>query len=226
MKRNDTVTVVISTRVKDENYISHVKKMFSHPKNQYLIYENDNKYSLSELYNKGLSESENDIVIFMHDDLIINSKNLTPKIIKMFEKNEDFGIIGIAGTDKLTSGTWWENKENLSGIVNHITDKGKEYTSFFSKQQYIDNPKEVIVVDGLFVMVNKRRIKHTFNEQFKSFHFYDLPICVENYLDGVKVGVTTKFKITHKSPGPLSKDWQRNKLLFEALYEKNFPITC
>ncbi len=84
--------------------------------------------------------------------------------------------------------------------------------------------KEVVVIDGLFMCIHKGRIKHNFNEQFEGFHFYDLPICLENYLDGVKIGVTTKIKLTHKSIGVTNKKWEKNKLLFEALYEKKLPI--
>jgi hypothetical protein len=47
---------------------------------------------------------------------------------------------------------------------------------------------------------------------------------VENHLDGVKVGVTTKIMVTHKSIGMVNKQWEKNKLFFEALYEKHFPL--
>jgi hypothetical protein len=74
------------------------------------------------------------------------------------------------------------------------------------------------------MMINKQRIKHKFNEEFLGFHFYDLPICIENHMDGVKIGVTTKIRLTQKSIGIVNKQWEKNKLFFEALYEKNFPL--
>jgi hypothetical protein len=43
-------------------------------------------------------------------------------------------------------------------------------------------------------------------------------------MDGVKIGVTTKIRLTHKSIGMVNKQWEKNKLFFEALYEKNFPL--
>lgn len=223
MDKKEVISVVISTRKRDDKYVNEIKKILSHPKSEVLIYENDNQYSLPELYNKGLEESKNDIVVFIHDDLIINEKNLTPKIVKLFDKNPEFGIIGIAGTDKLTTGKWWENRENMFGVVGHIQDN-KRHVNKYSKQTFPDVPKEVVIVDGLFMMVHKKRLKHTFNEEFKGFHFYDLPICVENFLDGVKIGVTTKFHVTHKSIGEVDKKWEKDKYLFEALYEKNFPL--
>jgi hypothetical protein len=222
-KNNEPVSVVISTRKIDDEYLKHVEKMFSHPKTEILIYENDGVNSLPEIYNIGLNDSKYDIVVFIHDDLILETKNITPKVIRLFEKNPDYGIIGIAGTDNLISGMWWQDKSSMYGIVGH-EHEGKRHVNHYSKGDYSENLKQVIVVDGLFMMVHKKRIKHTFNQQFEGFHFYDLPICIENHLDGVKIGVTTKIKVTHKSIGMVNKKWEKNKLLFEALYEKNFPV--
>lgn len=223
-KTNTPVTVVISTRKIDEVYLKHVSKMFSHPKTQILMYENDGDKSLTQIYNIGLKESQNDIVIFMHDDLILETPNITPKIVKLFDKHSDYGIIGIAGTDKLTSGRWWDNRDNMYGVVGHIHE-GRRHVNHYSKGVYNDVLKDVVVVDGLFFMVHKGRIKKEFNEQFEGFHFYDITFCVENFLEGVKVGLTTKINLTHKSVGATNKKWEKNKLFFEALYDKQLPLT-
>jgi hypothetical protein len=222
-KYNRPISVVISTRKIDDSYLKHVEKMFSHPKTEVNIYENDGVNSLSEIYNIGLKESKNDIVVFMHDDLILETTNITPKVVRIFEENPEYGIIGLAGTDNLMSGMWWQDRTSMYGVVGH-EHEGKRHVNHYSKQSFGDKPKEVVIVDGLFIMVHKDRIKHTFNEEFKGFHFYDLPFCVENHMDGVKVGVTTKIMVTHKSIGMVNKQWEKNKLFFEALYEKHLPL--
>jgi len=222
-KNNLPISVVISTRKINEEYVKHVEKMFSHPKTQILIYENDGSFTLPQIYHNGLKDSLNDIVVFMHDDLILETSNMTPKINKLFEDNTDYGIIGVAGTDNLISGMWWEDRNSMYGIVGH-EHEGKRHVNRYSKNEYNEKLKEVVVIDGLFMMIHKKRIKHGFNESFEGFHFYDLPICVENYLEGIKIGVTTKIRITHKSIGMVNKQWEKNKLFFEALYEKNFPL--
>jgi len=223
-KNNGPISVVISTRKIDDEYVKHVERMFSHPKTEILVYENDGEMSLTQVYNKGLKESVNDIVVFMHDDLILETSNMTPKIVKLFEKHPEYGIIGIAGTDKLTSGMWWQNRENMFGVVGHINE-GKRHVNHYSKGVFNDVLKDVVIVDGLFFMVRKSLIKKEFNEQFEGFHFYDISFCVENYLEGVKIGLTTKFGVTHKSIGMTNKQWEKNKLLFEALFEKRLPLT-
>lgn len=223
-KNNEVVTVVISTRKIDDVYLKHVEKMFSHPKTEILIYENDGVNSLTEIYNIGLKEAKNDIIVFMHDDLILETANITPKIVKLFEKHKDYGIIGVAGTNKLTSGRWWDNRENMFGVVGHIHE-GKRHVNHYSKGSFVDVLKRVVVVDGLFFMVDRRRLKKQFNEDFKGFHFYDISFCYENFKEGVKIGVTTKISLTHKSVGMVNKQWEKNKLFFEAMYEKELPAT-
>jgi len=223
-KINEPISVVISTRKIDDNYLKHVEKMFSHPKTEVNIYENDGVSSLTEIYNIGLKESKNEIVVFMHDDLILETSNMTPKIVKLFEKHPEYGIIGIAGTDKLTSGRWWDNRENMFGVVGHIHE-GKRHVNHYSKGVFNDVLKDVVVVDGLFFAVHKGRIKKGFNEQFEGFHFYDISFCIENFLEGVKIGLTTKLGVTHKSIGMVNKQWEKNKLFFEALFEKQLPLT-
>jgi glycosyltransferase involved in cell wall biosynthesis len=219
----NTITVVCSTRSIDETYVQHVKKFFSHPKNEYIFIENNGEKSLTQVYNEGLNSSTNDVVVFIHDDLEFETKNLTPKIIKMFDRNPDYGIIGLAGTDNLISGQWWQNRDSMKGQVGHINGN-KRYVSKYS-ESFGELIKEVVIIDGLFMMIHKKRIKHQFDDQFEGFHFYDLPICLLNHLDGVKVGVTTKIKLFHKSIGMTDKKWLKNKLFFEALYEKYLPLT-
>ena len=222
-KNNNPVSVVISTRKIDDVYVKHVEKMFSHPKTEILFYENEGEYSLTQLYNVGMRDSVNDIVVFMHDDLILETPNMTPKIVKLFEKHSEYGIIGVAGTDKLTSGRWCDNKDNMYGVVGHIHE-GKRHVNHYSKGVFNDVLKDVVIVDGLFFMVHKGRIKKGFDEQFEGFHFYDISFCVENFLEGVKIGLTTKIGLTHKSIGMTNKKWEKNKLFFEALYDKKLPL--
>lgn len=220
---NNTITVVVSTRQKDENTYQHIKKSLSHPKSEILMYENDGKMSLPEVYNKGLQESKNDIILFMHDDIIINSTNLTHKIIKLFEKFPDYGIIGVAGTTDLVNGRWWEIRQSMHGKVSHTRD-GKTWTNKYSKESYVDTLKDVVTVDGLFFMVHKQRIKKDFDTDFKGFHFYDIPFCITNFKEGVKIGVTTKFDITHKSIGETNEQWEENKKQFEEKFKDLLPL--
>lgn len=221
--RNSSLSVVISTKKSENVNLKHLKDKFVHPKTEFLIYENNNQYSLSEIYNKGLLESKNDVIVFMHDDIMIETPTITKKILKLFENNSDYGIIGLAGTDELVSGMWWEKREKMYGQVKH-QHEGKTWKNTYS-EGFGDNLKEVVCVDGLFFAVHKKRISEGFDEEFKGFHFYDIPFCILNFMKGVKIGVTTKIMVIHKSIGMVDKKWEKNKLFFEAKYGNNLPLT-
>jgi len=109
----------------------------------------------------------------------------------------------------------------MIGIVNHESD-GKKWVSKYS-EDLNNRIKETVIVDGLFIAISKKRIKHNFVEDFKGFHFYDIPFCFQNHIDGVKVGVITNIRITHKSIGQTNQQWEDNKLLFAEKYKENLP---
>ena len=63
------------------------------------------------------------------------------------------------------------NLFNISVILPLHSSKIRDFDEFFKKaitsittQKVL--PKEVVIVDGLFIMVHKGRIKHKFNEEF------------------------------------------------------------
>jgi glycosyltransferase involved in cell wall biosynthesis len=110
----------------------------------------------------------------------------------------------------------------MCGIVNHES-QGKKWESKYSSS--LGNEiREVCLVDGVFIAVHKKRIKKNFVEDFQGFHFYDIPFCVENYLQGVKVGVCTNIRITHKSIGQTNQQWEDNRVLFTQKYAEQLPI--
>jgi hypothetical protein len=223
-KNNYPVSVVISTRKIDDEYLKHVSKMFSHPKTEILVYENEGEYSLPQLYNVGLRDSQYDDVVFMHDDLTIETVNVTKKITRLFDNNPEFGIIGIAGTNNLISGMWWQDRASMFGQVKH-EHLGKIHRNSYSGLLGEDL-KKVVIVDGLFFAVRKSRIANGFDEGFPGFHFYDIPFCVSNYLAGVKIGVTTKITVVHKSIGMVNEQWKQNKELFETKFGAHLPLVA
>ena len=83
---------------------------------------------------------------------------------------------------------------------------------------------DVVLVDGLFIVVNKNKIKHNFDETIKGFHFYDLGFCLPNFIDGVKIGVMFDVRVTHLSIGQTNQQWEDNRIEFSKRYENVLPI--
>jgi hypothetical protein len=218
---SELITVGYSTRKTNPEFTEYLKKSSGFKKINVIEKVNDGQKSLSQVYNEILNESATDILVFCHDDIYFESTGWYNKIVKHFEKS-DYGILGVAGTTSLTdSGRWWDEKNKMVGIVNH-EHEGKKWESKYS-ESFENGICETLIVDGLFFAVNKKRIKKNFDESFKGFHFYDVSFSFSNHLEGVKVGVITNIRITHKSIGMTNEEWERNRIQFAEKYKLNLP---
>jgi hypothetical protein len=220
-EKHNTISVVFSTREVKRDYVKELEYSCGMRKPEIIPIENKGEISLSKAYNMGLEYSKNDMVVFVHDDVKFVTDNWGRKLSKHFSRNPEYGIIGVAGTDSLVSGMWWEDRIHMHGIVNH-TENGRVWTSRFSQDQG-NKLKEMIVLDGVFFAIDKTKIIHKFDEEFKGFHLYDLGFIFPNYLAGVKVGVCTDIRLTHMSVGRTNKMWEENKKQFEEKYKDHLP---
>ena len=216
------LTVAYSTREHKPEFIEYLKKSSGFKKIEVIEKVNNGEKSLAQVYNEVLTESKTDIIVFCHDDIYFDTNSWYHKLMKHFEKS-DFGIIGMAGTTSMPkSGMWWEDRKKMVGIVNH-ENNGKKWESKYS-ESFNNSICQTIIVDGLFIAVDRKKLKKNFNEDFKGFHFYDIPFCFENHLEGVKIGVITNIRITHKSIGQTNQQWEENRKIFESKYKDNLPI--
>jgi len=217
------ISIICSTKKPNEDYKKHILETCGVINSEFLFYKNENEYSLTDVYNKGLKESKYDIVVFLHDDIIIKTNNWGNKLLKHYKRNVEYGILGVAGSKSLpTSGKWWENKKTMYGQVYH-TDKGNTWLSKYS-DDLGNKITDVVVVDGVFFSVNKKVIKKEFNADIKGFHFYDIDFCFNNYINDIKVGVHYDIKINHMSIGITNNEWEENRKQFSDTYKDSLPI--
>jgi GT2 family glycosyltransferase len=220
------ITIVYSTH-KDQDYNNkfrqHLLQTVDVKNVNILEYQNNNEYSLAEIYNKGLKESTTDIVVFCHNDIKLE-KGWGKKLLNDFFNNPEFGIIGKAGSSYMSeSGVYWERMwQTMAGQVYHHPPGSKKFLSQYSPKT--PNIIEVSTIDGLFIAIDKTKIKHTFDETIGKFHFYDHGFCVPNYIDGVKIGVTSSFEITHESVGRPDQEFFESKDIFVEKYKDYLPI--
>jgi glycosyltransferase involved in cell wall biosynthesis len=216
------ITVGYSTREHNPKFIEYLKKSSGFKKIEVIEKINNGEKSLSQVYNEILEESKTDIVVLCHDDIYFDTTSWYYKLKTHFE-NTDYGILGVAGTTEMpSSGQWWETRRKMIGIVNHESG-GKKWTSKYS-EDLGKSIRETVIVDGLFIALSKSRIKHKFDEEFKGFHFYDIGFCFKNQIEGVKVGVISNIRITHKSIGQTNEQWEENKNLFAKKYSEILPV--
>lgn len=164
----------------------------------------NNKDGLCQVYNR-YCDDQYDIVIFAHDDITIDSVNFLSRIEKSLETYDVVGVAGGGNPQSIkslnTQHMLWHlmtQKHEQSGIVFHPhAPYNCDVPSVFGPR-----PKEVILLDGLFLAVNAKKVfpKVKFDDNLKGFHHYDIKFCLDCYNNGFKLG-TTNINITHQSPG-------------------------
>lgn len=222
------ITIIYSTH-KDSKFNDSFKKHLLESigiKSNYvqiLEYQNNNQYTLSEIYNRGISESINNIIVCCHNDIKLE-KNWGKKLLKDFENNPNYAIIGKAGSCYFPeSGIYWEklNQTMVGQVWHHPEGKNKWLSRYSSKFEFLI---PVVTIDGLFISFDKTKIIHKFDETIGKFHFYDHCFCIPNFLDGVKIGVTSSFEITHQSVGQPSEEFYITKDKFVEKYKTKLPL--
>jgi len=220
------ITIIYSTH-KDKEYNDkfndHLVLTSGLQSVQILPYVNHNEYSLSEVYNKGIKDAKYDIVVCCHNDIKLEN-NWGKKLLEDFSNNPDFGIIGKAGSCYFPeSGIYWERMgQTMVGQVYHHPEGQKKWLNTYSAKLPYLIP--VVTIDGLFISFDKTKINHHFDESYGKFHFYDHGFCLPNYLDGIKIGVTSSFEITHQSIGQPNFEFFESKEKFLEKWGGFLPL--
>jgi len=216
------ITVICSSQHNLNKFEKHIRKTSGIGKElEFIGYENNGEFSLSEIYSKGLEVAKYNNIVFLHDDITLESKDWGKKLLKHFDTS-DYGILGLAGTTGLTdSGRWWDQLNLLLGVVNH-EHEGKSWTTKYSSS-FGNRILQALVVDGLFFAVRKDRLKYDFNTDVRGFHFYDVDFTFGNHVNGCKVGVIFDVRVTHKSIGETNEAWEENRKLFVEKWLHKLP---
>ncbi|GAB2497053.1 glycosyltransferase [Algoriphagus taiwanensis] len=141
-----------------------------------------NQFSIFKGYNLGAKQAQNNILLFVHEDIIFHSKNWGKLLINYFETLSNPGVLGVAGCSYLpiSPSDWWVGNRTylhtnfLSNDKNGVIGEGKHMI-------YGDQvPCPVFGLDGMFLAMKKTVWEEfPFDESLKGFHGYDTSICYQ-----------------------------------------------
>lgn len=223
---NKIAVVVCSKKTTDENkgFVEHIKETCGCDTHVYMIHNPDG-VSLSKIYADMLvnKEIDSDIIVFIHDDIEFLKKGWGAEVLRLFNENKDYGIIGVAGSAQFDeSGAWW-NYDKKYGQVLHRAE-GKSWLTAFSPLLTKDL-QDVVVIDGLFMAVHKVRVSENFSRDLAGFDFYDIYFCLANFFaKKCKIGVTTNIRVAHNSIGKLKDSWYQNREIINNEFGNKFPV--
>jgi hypothetical protein len=217
------ITIGYSTRQANPKFSEYLKQSSGLKNVQVIEKVNNGEKSLSQVYNEIIDESTNDILVLCHDDIYFDTNRWGKRLLRSFEKHSEYGILGVAGSTIMPkSGQWWEDRSKMFGVVNH-EHEGKKWVSRYSQNEEHE-VKQTVIVDGLFISLNKNKIKKKFDETVEGFHFYDVQFTFQNHIEDVKVGVIFNVRITHKSIGMTNEKWENNRQIFANKYKDILPL--
>lgn len=223
---NKIAVVVCSKKTSDENkgFVEHIKETCGCDTHVYMIHNPDG-VSLSKIYADMLvnKEIDSDIIVFIHDDIEFLKKGWGAEVLRLFNDHEDYGIIGVAGSAQFDErGAWW-NYDKKYGQVLHRAE-GKSWLTAFSPLLTKDL-EDVVVIDGLFMAIHKKRISENFSRDLDGFDMYDIWFCLSNYFaKKCKIGVTTNIRLAHNSVGKLKDTWYKNREIINNTFGNKFPV--
>jgi len=218
------ITFVTATRenVTDVAAFAH-KHVPDANKYGYYIFPN-NAISLSKCYNDFIRFQLNkaypgDILVFMHDDVIIEDSDFE---FKLKEAMCTFDIVGLAGTNhfQISEYSMWHHcpPSARSGAVTHPAyvnptenDEIRHYldTPQVGVASFGPMPQECVVLDGLFLAVDINTVLLSGGIRFDkelNWHFYDLDFCLTAHEEEALSIGTWPIHARHISPGLRSFD--------------------
>jgi GT2 family glycosyltransferase len=213
------ISIIICSRtatISDE-LTQNIDQTIGIPYELVIIDNSDNLFSIFSAYNEGVKRSKNEVLCFMHDDIIFKTNDWGMKVMNRFNSPK-LGAIGVAGSPyyAILPGAWWSGGYICQSIY------GEQELAY---QPIQDNALPVVVLDGLWFCVRKSLFNTIrFDDTtFSGFHYYDMDISLQIQQKGYELLSVYDISIQHSS-GKLDTIWLTNALLLQKKWENKLPI--
>jgi hypothetical protein len=193
-----------------------------------LVWDNrEAKKGLCEVYNMLAAKAVYPYLCFVHEDIIMSSRQWGSRLINTFEQNESLGLIGISGSkykSKTLSGTATGMLEYDYLEILHRNAK-QENIELFSNPSGSDL-EHTVTLDGVFLITRKTVWQEIpFDEKMlKGFHLYDLDFSFR-VQQKHRISVLYDMGLTHLTEGGSFGDqWLDDTIRWHQKYKKDLPV--
>lgn len=169
--------------------------------------------SMTKGYNEAMNASDAKYKVYLHQDVFITERNFIQKMIHVFKKDSQIGMMGMIGSPRLPKdGIMWHGKR--CGDFYRLDEVADEEQEIEKIKKGI---REVEAVDG-YLMITQYDIPWR-EDIFTGWDFYDISQCLEFRRAGFKVVVPAQnpaWAIHDCGPQKLwNYEKERKKLLSE-----------
>lgn len=132
-------------------------------------------------YNEAISNTDAKYKVYLHQDTYILNNNFIYDILRIFNKDKNIGMIGVAGAKTIpANGIWWESNQRYGKVYERHTNKVELLAFNDAAAEYVD----VKAIDGL-IMITQYDIRWR-EEIFDGWDFYDVSQSIEFSIAGYK----------------------------------------
>lgn len=144
----------------------------------------EDAFSMTSGYNEGMKASDAVYKIYLHQDVRIINRHFLEDILEIFHTDENIGMIGMVGTEKMAiDGMMWHNYR--LGALYGETSIEKSYGDY--KFSLEDGIYDVEAIDG-FLMVTRKDLSWR-EDLFDGWDFYDVSQSFEMKRAGYRIVV-------------------------------------
>ena len=168
---------------------------------------------ICEGYNRGVSLSRGDIIVFSHDDIEIHCENFRARLLGHMEHCD---LLGIAGTNRLCAGSWLS--AGAPYVFGQVIHSRTDINAF--RALVYSAPKRLILnmqaLDGVLLCC-KRQVaqKVPFDQDtFPGYHMYDLDFTFRAYLAGYRLAVACDLDVVHSAVSRYDQAWENEEAVF------------
>ncbi len=138
------------------------------------VIKNEKNLGVPEAFNLGLRIAKSEYVVVMHNDVIVNTRDWIKKAISYMKRNDDAGMVGIAGWIELNAHGNYETKNLITAIEKYNQKPHGDFA-------------EISVLDGCCNVI--RNIGLKFDNIYGYMHFYDLDMSMQYRQEGYRLYV-------------------------------------
>jgi hypothetical protein len=180
--------------------------------------------SLAEGYNRGISASRGEVLIFSHDDVEV----LVPLHRLVQERLGTFDVIGVAGTTWLAAAYWgYAGPPHVFGQVAHVFPDEPGHYDILLWAAPAPVVKNIQAMDGLFLAA-RRAVAESIrfdSDTFDGWHLYDLDFTYRAHLAGMKLAVCCDIPLIHGSYGEFgTPQWVKYAERFGTKFDAQLPL--
>ncbi len=144
------------------------------------------------VYKYAMERAKGDIVLFMHNDLVIDEDNFDIYVKYLFATKPELGLLGFLGSDEVAKngGKGYGTTSNYEAKTYHFRDKTFTGTDPLTYGSRYDGYTNAAILDGLAMAFRRSAWqKIGFRPDFPPNHYHDRLIPLQIIEAGYKVGV-------------------------------------